>query len=337
MQTSFPVLKQRYSAAGFVRNVLLMAFVLLLPAVTAQAQDVSGLRNEVTRLRQDVADLQRQLASQGSRGAAMPAPAATSSSFQTVGSETLVAQLQVRIEQMDGELRSITGQMEQVNYQVSQIGQRLDKLMADIDFRLGALEGRKGGAAPAPSGSLSPQNQGQSPPPPQGQMSEAIDQEMAGMAPLPPINSTLEDTMNRKAAAGIGAALPAGSPEEQYAQAFGLLRAGDYSAAAAGLTEFLKAHPTHELAGNATYWLGETYYVRKDYAKAGKYFLDGYQKFPQSRKGADNLLKLGMTLAALDQKKEACQALKEIKKTYPKAPDKVTERASFELDRLRCT
>lgn len=308
------------------RGSAIVAMFVLSSAGPVLSQDVSGLRNEITRLRQDVSDLQRQLAAGGNRDVSRPAAAPVSSStFQPVGSETLVAQLQVRVEQLDGELRSITGQMEQANFQVTQIGQRLDKLMTDIDFRLAALEGRgPPGAPPAPPGQ------------PQGQLNESMDQEMAEMRPAPPIGSTLEE-MNKKAAAGIGATLPQGSPEEQYAQAFGLLRTGDYAAAAAGLEQFLKANPAHELAGNATYWLGETYYVRKDYSKAGKYFLDGFKKYPQNRKGADNLLKLSLTLAALDQKKEACQALKEIKKTYPQAPEKVVERASFERDRLRCT
>lgn len=304
-------------------RVAVTAVLALLLAGPVLAQDVSGLRNEISRLRQDVSDLQRQLATQGGGGVASPVAAPQpASSFQPVGSETIAAQLQVRIEQLDGELRTITGKMEQVSFQVSQIGQRLDKLMADIDFRLAALEGRSGGVLPAPQQ--------------REQIDDTSDGEPVGLTPPPPIGSTLEQAMNQKAASGIGAASPQGSPEEQYAQAFGLLRTGDYAAAAQGLEQFLNANPTHELAGNATYWLGETYYVRKDFAKAGKYFLDGYQKYPDSRKGADNLLKLGMTLAALDQKNEACQALNEIKKTYPKAPEKVVERAASERLRLRC-
>lgn len=301
------------------------------------AQDISGLRNEVNRLRQDMSDLQRQLAGQGGRAPA-PGAAAPPSNFKQVGSESATAQLQVRIEQMDNDVRALTGQLEQANFQVSQIGQRLDKLMADIDYRLSALEGRSRGQADpsAPPGAMPPPYQRPGPQGQADQMTESIDGELSELTPPPPIGSTLESTAQAKAG-GIGATLPKGSPEEQYAQAFGLLRSGDYASAASGLEAFLKANPSHELAGNATYWLGETYYVRKDYPAAGKYFLDGFQKYPKSRKGPDNLLKLGMTLAALDQKKEACQALKEIKKNYPQAPEKVVERATFERERLRCT
>lgn len=314
-----------------IRRRLLFAVALLLAAGPALAQDVSGLRNEVNRLRQDVSDLQRQLSSQGGRIPARGADAP--SNFKPVGQESAVAQLQVRVDQIDTEMRALTGQIEQANFQISQIGQKLDKLMADVDYRLSAIEGPAGGGA-APQEGATPGLQ------PRGRMDEGLDGEPARLTPRPPAAATLEDSMKNRpppgGAAGIGAALPAGSPEEQYAQAFGLLRTGDYAAAATGLEGFLRDNPDHELAGNATYWLGEAWYVQKDYKKAANYFLEGFQKYPKSRKGPDNLLKLGMTLAALDHKSEACQTLKEISKNYPQAPEKVTQKASLERERLRC-
>lgn len=308
-----------------------LAVALLLGAGPALAQDVSGLRNEVNRLRQDVSDLQRQLSSQGGRVPARGGEAP--SNFRQVGSESAVTQLQVRIEQIDTEMRALTGQIEQANFQISQIGQKLDKLMADVDYRLSVIEGRPGGGA-APAGGTAPGL------PPRGQMDDGLDDGPGRLNPPPPAVATLEDSMKARtapgAASGIGAALPSGSPEEQYAHAFGLLRTGDYAAAATGMESFLRDNPGHELAGNAAYWLGETWYVQKEYSKAANYFLEGFQKYPKSRKGPDNLLKLGMTLAALDHKDEACQTLKEISKNYPQAPEKVTQKATLERERLRC-
>ncbi|HAD26807.1 MAG TPA: tol-pal system protein YbgF, partial [Alphaproteobacteria bacterium] len=126
------------------------------------------------------------------------------------------------------------------------------------------------------------------------------------------------------------------SPETQYAAAFNLLRGGDYPAAASALKAFLAAHPDHKLAGNAIYWLGETFYVRNQYQEAASYFLEGFQKYPDSPKGADNMLKLGMTLAALGHQMEACQTLTEIGKTYPQASDKIKSRATSEAKKANC-
>ncbi len=322
--------------------MLLIAAVIgaltLFPAQLA-AQDTTDLRNELNRLRNDVADLQRQLAGGrggGDYGASRPAVAA-------VGNETPTAQLKVQVDQMEQEVRGMTGQMEQLTFQVGQVNTRLEKLIEDVDFRLSALER---GAGPAATGAAAPSNRqppaagrpqsGLQPPPGQPAIRQDID---AGISELPPpaVATTLEGSRTPPPPPGLAAATPKGSPEEQYAAAFGLLKTGDYTAAAEGMEQFVKNNPKHELAGNAVYWLGETHYVRKDYARAATYFLDGFQKYPQSPKGPDNLLKLGMTLAALDHKAEACQALGQIKIKYSQVPEKIVQRANSERERLSCS
>jgi tol-pal system protein YbgF len=137
-------------------------------------------------------------------------------------------------------------------------------------------------------------------------------------------------------ATGQQAAVPAGTPEDQYNQAFALLRAGDYASAEQALKGFLAAHPQHELAGNAQYWLGETYYVRGDYKQAAVAFLDGYRAYPKSAKGPDNLLKLGITMGQIGQSKEACAAFQKLSADYPQASDVIKRRAASERDKLGC-
>ena len=80
---------------------------------------------------------------------------------------------------------------------------------------------------------------------------------------------------------------------------------------------FIKNHPDNSLTSNAHYWLGETYYVRGKYGDAAAAFAEGYQKFPKSSKAADNLLKLGMSLGQLNQKKEACLSFAELTTSSP--------------------
>ena len=50
------------------------------------------------------------------------------------------------------------------------------------------------------------------------------------------------------------------------------------------------------LASNAYYWLGETFYVQKNFQKAAISFAKGYQKFPKGNKAIDQLFKLALTL-----------------------------------------
>jgi tol-pal system protein YbgF len=130
--------------------------------------------------------------------------------------------------------------------------------------------------------------------------------------------------------------LPAGSPEEQYQYAWGLLRGQDYPGAEAALRSFISQHPQHTLAGNAQYWLGETYYVRKDYRQAAVAFAEGYQNYPNSAKAPDNLLKLGLALAQIGEKGDACEAFAQLGRQFPTAPQSLKDRAQRERQRLAC-
>src|SRR4030095_639467 len=62
--------------------------------------------------------------------------------------------------------------------------------------------------------------------------------------------------------------LPGANADEQYQYAFDLMRQTKYAEAEKALSTFVDDYPDHPLAGNASYWLGEAYYVRKDYNNA---------------------------------------------------------------------
>lgn len=145
--------------------------------------------------------------------------------------------------------------------------------------------------------------------------------------------SDIDFRLNALESAG---ALPAGSENDQYNYAFSLLRNADYPAAEQAFKAFLDQHPKGSLAGNAQYWLGETYYVRGDYEQAAVAFMGGYQSHPDSSKGPDNLLKLGLAMANLGKSKEACAAFGRLESQYPKAADAIKRRAKEGMSKLGC-
>lgn len=139
-------------------------------------------------------------------------------------------------------------------------------------------------------------------------------------APAPSSVNVASDSGTSLAAPTQTAALPAGTPREKYSHAFGLLRQGQYDLAASALSAFIEEHGDDPLASNAQYWLGETYYVRGAFVEAAETFLEGYQANTQGPKAADALLKLGMSLASLEKKQEACAAFQKLREDYPNAP-----------------
>ncbi|MBT5072759.1 MAG: tol-pal system protein YbgF, partial [Kordiimonadaceae bacterium] len=111
---------------------------------------------------------------------------------------------------------------------------------------------------------------------------------------------------------------PLGStPKQQYDRAYSLVSNAQYDQAEISFLEFLRANPDDELAGNAQYWLGQTYYARGNYSNATRTFLEGMSKYPESTKAPAYLLKVGMSLNLLGEKGEACEVYRELNARFP--------------------
>ena len=126
-----------------------------------------------------------------------------------------------------------------------------------------------------------------------------------------------------------------GDPEAIYERSYESLLRRQFNDAEVGFRSFLDQHRDHSLAGNAQYWLGETYYVQGDYKQAAQAFLSGYRDFPKSRKAPDSLLKLGLSLNRLGQKEQACAAYIQVGSQFPKAVE-ARKRAQSEIKRAGC-
>ena len=121
-----------------------------------------------------------------------------------------------------------------------------------------------------------------------------------------------------------------------YNEAFASIKKQDYKNAEKQFEAFLELHPKNSLAGNAQYWLGESYFARGQFDKAAVAFAEGFQKYRDSQKAPDNLFKLGLTMARLNKKQEACIAFKNFLTEYPKVSDSMTKRLQKEMNKLSC-
>lgn len=344
------------------------AFVLAVGvAGPALAQDASmqPLLDRLERIERDV----RLLNMQVSRGE-VPASVAAEAAKASAGADGEVsgpamARLAVRLTAIEEEVRQATGNAENLAHEISQLTTRLDKLVGDVDYRLNSLEASLGkggvpnaaasgglvppkmagnaipavrsetvpGSAPGVLGQLTAQDLAAAPPPAQpGKTAPAT---VASAPAAQPVAAPAAGAP-RAGAVGEGPILPPGSVQDRYAFAFGLLRKADYDQAEKALSEFISAHGNDPLAHNAHYWLGETFYVRAQYARAAEVFLDAFQKSPAGAKAPDTLLKLGMSLAQLDKKKEACASFTKLTRDYPRASNAIKRTVQRESQRIGC-
>lgn len=326
----------RFAAGGLA--LALLAGLMPMPAL-AQSSQMRQLLNRMERMQAELTTLQRQVYQGGGkaqfRSRAQSLPQA----------RKLTARMSVRITQLEDALRRLTGKTEEFIHAVQQMQGRIEKLATEMQLRLTALEGggagmAAGGPPPAPSGAVvagaPPPGRGSGPP---------------GLAPGPQTLGTIPQKALSPAGAGgaVGAGSPVASarapaplppkmtPKQQYDLAHTLIiKDQNFGEAERVLRAFIQSHPGNSLVPNAHYWLGRTYYVRKDYQKAAFTFAEGFQKFPKSAKAADNLLNLGMSLARLGKKREACTAFKRLLKNYRKLGGNVKRRVTREQKRLSC-
>lgn len=300
-------------------------------AAWAQNDSMRELLNRIDRAQRELTTLQRYVYQDKE-----PSSFEGQSTSILTTDATLTARQSIRISQLESEISRLTGRIEKIDFLLSRIESRLDKLVADLDTRLALLEEKdspvvkSGGLLPPSSGptSVAPPMSSDTRPGILG----TIPKNLAVTSPRGPIAAQSETN-------SVTAAyeLPPGTPKSQYEYAVSLmLKQQNFSRAEKALEAFLEKHPQDDLASNAQYWLGETYYVRKNYQDAAFAFAEGYKKYPKSRKASDNLMKLGMSLSRMEKWAEACTAFSRLLSKYPKATDRLKARIDREWRRAKC-
>jgi len=320
--------RERASWARWLAPMLLAGALLAAPSVT-WAQDLSGVTDRLNRLERTLIDLQRTVYN----GA--PPPDTTGGTVPEQPAPTALARIEVRLQALETQIRTLTGRVEELGYRMDQTEKRLDLLQSDTDLRLRDLEGTSGatpgdasqsGAAPATQSGRDSASGGGS----------TLGRPGRVLGTLPA--SELEAAGNQAAnAPATGPAVAADSAEQLYNAAFDRLARKDFAGAEQAFKQFLENYPEDRLAGNAQYWLGETYYVRERYEDAAVAFVKGYQTYPDSPKAPDNLLKLGVALSRLGKTQDACVTLAKVETDYPNAAPQLKRRLFIEKQRLQCS
>ncbi len=338
---------RRWAVARMCLSASTALAVLVGVAATALAQnsDSQALNKRIDRLERLL-----YLSGAPAAGGALPV-AARPGPGATLEGGPIAARMDVRITALEEALADQTGPIEEILHQLDRMESRLEKLVADIDFRLRGLEGAVLGGAMAGARPLDPSPSAAAP------LGAAPDPATVA-ATLPPSRPGVLGTLTMRdmnaarltqpgavAATPVAAAappppplvsLPPGPPRMRYDFARSLLKRARYDEAESAFRQFIAAHGDDPLAGNAQYWLAETFYVRGRYEESAKTYLDGYQKFPEGVKAPDNLLKLGVSLARLGDSAEACTAFDKLAESFPDATQPIKQRAQRERARISC-
>jgi tol-pal system protein YbgF len=129
---------------------------------------------------------------------------------------------------------------------------------------------------------------------------------------------------------------PSATPRDEFDLGIGYMQRKDYALAEETMRNFAQRYPGDPLLADSQYWLGESFFQRQKYRDAAETFLGVTTKFGSSAKAPDALLRLGQSLAALNEKEAACAALGEVARKYPRASNGVKQAVDREQKRVKC-
>lgn len=113
----------------------------------------------------------------------------------------------------------------------------------------------------------------------------------------------------------------AATPESLYTKGLEAFKAGDMPGARDIFTKFLDQYPRHDLAANAQYWVGETYYNEKGCEAAILAYQEVIKQYPGKEKVPAAMLKQAMCFRAIKDIKSARYVLKKLEEGFPKSDE----------------
>jgi tol-pal system protein YbgF len=119
------------------------------------------------------------------------------------------------------------------------------------------------------------------------------------------------------------------SADQMYEASLAQLRRGSTATARTGLREMLRAHPTSERAGDALYFIGQSY-TAENTDSAIAYYNQVVQKYPTSSRAGSALYNLGLLAERRKETRKAREAYQRVVQKYPQSDE-----AALARDRLK--
>jgi tol-pal system protein YbgF len=256
-------------------------------------------------------------------------------------SEDVLTRHLLKLSEVESQFQELTNKFEEINFKIDKLSNRLSKVQADNQLRFQDLESSLSSGELVQNLTSKPKEQlekklpGSSQPQDLGSISYKDTETNETTQKIQSVETTSSIvTETFEAEQNI---LPNDTPKKQYDFATSFLKVGDYSTAERAFREFVITNPEHKLAGNAQYWYAETFRIRQLYTDAATAYLEGYQKYPKGEKAPINLLKLGVSMVQIGEKKQGCKMIEGVEKQYPKANQSVLQKAKYESKKFECS
>jgi tol-pal system protein YbgF len=134
-------------------------------------------------------------------------------------------------------------------------------------------------------------------------------------------------------AAPVQRALVGADIAEDYRQAIMLVGRNRHAEARRAFESVYETDPNGDLADNALFWIGETYYASKDYTNAVRYYMRVVNDYATQNKAPDALFKTALAQERTGDVALARRTLQQVIERYPYSSPASTAKA--ELQRLR--
>ena len=302
--------------------------ISLTNIISAEEEEIylKAISDQIQVITKDLKTLEKAVYQKSDLVSKKPSSSISSDSLN----EDIMTKHLLKLNEIEDQFRELTNKFEKVNFKLDKLSTRVTKIQSDTQLRFSDMENgninskiEKQTSLP---GSAKPQDFGAAPA-----------YETSNLPKEQSINSVESaQTVITEQTEAKDSLLPDKPAEDQYEFAVSFMKIGDYETAEFALKEFIDKNKDHDLAGSAQYWYVETFRIRQLYSDAATAYLDGYQNYPKSIKGPDNLLKLGITMVELGEKDQGCKMISGIKKEYPKANKSVLQKAQYEQKKFKC-
>jgi tol-pal system protein YbgF len=149
----------------------------------------------------------------------------------------------------------------------------------------------------------------------------------------PSPRAALESAPVRAPQAPVSGPLQNAAIADNYRGALILFGKGRMADARAALQQVFDADPSGELADNALYWIGETYFAASDFTNAMRVYERVTKEYPEQNKAPDAMFKIGLTFEKTGDLGMARKTFEEVIRRYPYST--AASSAKLELKRVK--